>query len=450
MLIDSIIINMTKGGANISPDYSIIIYGDGRVTYNGVENVKVKGVVETKIEKDKFISLLSKFKEIGFFSLKEEYSIEDLQARPYTSISITIPKENGEIFTKRVKYYQGARNVPNSLKLLENNIDEIIGTKKWIEDLSGKEKFEKKKDTEELKDADVSKTTPLIRKKKKPLKLIGFALTFLIVILLIFYAVSSGMLDISFENNNSITYDNPEIKNLTTTKNIDDFNDYEESKYFEPGDTVYIYQENKNISTNDGKTCDIIIDISVEQNDIVYFSNTYNENELNEYLKIQFSTTDTWPRGDYLIKVSLFDKISDVTTKAQTDFVIVKELSENLEITLLETASNVRGFQDYDLDSIFYPAETIYIYLEYQNITLLSSVETNLYLDLIIKSSTDTLLHSDFIYKTEIKNNAHYWYFTPDENWTTGVYTATVGLLDIPTNNYLYKTVVFSYIKFEF
>ena len=87
MPIDSMIIKLTRGGAGIGPDYSLTIYGNGKVIYDGVENVKVKGVVESSIDNNKVISLLSEFKESGFFSLNDTYSIEDSITRPYNVVS---------------------------------------------------------------------------------------------------------------------------------------------------------------------------------------------------------------------------------------------------------------------------------------------------------------------------------------------------------------------------
>lgn len=36
MLLDSMVIKLTRGGAGISPDYSLTIYGTGKVVYDGV------------------------------------------------------------------------------------------------------------------------------------------------------------------------------------------------------------------------------------------------------------------------------------------------------------------------------------------------------------------------------------------------------------------------------
>lgn len=67
MQIKSMIIKLKKGGAEIGPDYSLTIHGNGKVIYDGVENVKFIGLAEKTIENENIISLLSEFKKAGFF-----------------------------------------------------------------------------------------------------------------------------------------------------------------------------------------------------------------------------------------------------------------------------------------------------------------------------------------------------------------------------------------------
>ena len=46
MLIDSIIIKLRKDGAGIGPDYTLKIYGNGKVIFEGNQNVNVIGKAE--------------------------------------------------------------------------------------------------------------------------------------------------------------------------------------------------------------------------------------------------------------------------------------------------------------------------------------------------------------------------------------------------------------------
>ena len=103
------------------------------------------------------------------------YSVKDSFTRPYTVISISIPKETGEVATKNTKYYHGDKNVPKELKTLENKIDEIVGSNEWVGDLSEYEGFELKKEakTNVKPLTDKKQKMPSKPIKKKPVKLIA-------------------------------------------------------------------------------------------------------------------------------------------------------------------------------------------------------------------------------------------------------------------------------------
>jgi len=132
MLTDSVIIKLIRNGAGVSPDYSLTIYGYGTLEYNGNENVKVKGKVEEEFDYDKVISLLSKFKSSGFFSLNDSYSVDESAGPPFTVISISMPCNDGEMKIKSITHYNDDENVPNELTKLEEQIDEITMSERWI------------------------------------------------------------------------------------------------------------------------------------------------------------------------------------------------------------------------------------------------------------------------------------------------------------------------------
>jgi len=132
MLIDSVIIKLIRNGAGVSPDYSLTIYGYGALEYNGNENVKVKGKVEEEFDYNKVISLLSKFKSSGFFSLNDPYSVDESAGPPYTVISISMPGNDGEMKIKSITHYDDDENVPNELTKLEEQIDEITMSDRWV------------------------------------------------------------------------------------------------------------------------------------------------------------------------------------------------------------------------------------------------------------------------------------------------------------------------------
>ena len=110
------------------PVYKLTIFGDGLVMYNGLEFVAIAGRHAANISKDKIRQLIAAFKKTRFFSLNNSYvefmGIED----PFAITSLTI---NGK--KKRVRHYLGDRSAPRQLKILEDEIDKIVCSSRWVQ-----------------------------------------------------------------------------------------------------------------------------------------------------------------------------------------------------------------------------------------------------------------------------------------------------------------------------
>ena len=109
------------------PVYKLTIFGNGAVMYNGLEFVAITGRHMANITEDKIQRLIGAFKKADFFSLNNSYvefmRIED----PFAITSLTI---NGK--KKRVRHYHGDKSAPHQLRILEDEIDEIVGTDQWV------------------------------------------------------------------------------------------------------------------------------------------------------------------------------------------------------------------------------------------------------------------------------------------------------------------------------
>jgi hypothetical protein len=113
------------------PIYSIALSSDGTVEYEGIEFVNVKGKRRYLIPIDQVNKLISEVRAVQFFSLKDSYrtilkdgvetSVTD---RPATTITVTLDGK-----TKTVVDYYGT---PESVKSLEDRIDELTGVKRFI------------------------------------------------------------------------------------------------------------------------------------------------------------------------------------------------------------------------------------------------------------------------------------------------------------------------------
>lgn len=117
------------------PVYDLTITADGAVTFEGRQFTKIKGRTTSRISLIAFRELVREFEKINYFSLPDNYApgtpvcpqmITDM---PSADTSLRL---NGK--TKSVSHYHGCGNSGALAKLtaLENKIDEVAGTEKWI------------------------------------------------------------------------------------------------------------------------------------------------------------------------------------------------------------------------------------------------------------------------------------------------------------------------------
>lgn len=107
------------------PDYSLSIYGDGKIAYEGRHYVAVKGRQEARIPINDVKKLVDEFFKSGYFSLKDRYDpIVNDGAITKTSIVA-----DGK--TKQVVNCHPSQ-APESLYQLERMIDEVVQSKRWV------------------------------------------------------------------------------------------------------------------------------------------------------------------------------------------------------------------------------------------------------------------------------------------------------------------------------
>ena len=105
------------------PDYTVRITGDGRVSYEGRRFVRVKGRRTVRISPAAVAALVEEFQRTHYFDLKDEYTAR-ITDMPTTTTSIRI----GSRFKRVVDYY----GAPPELTALENRIDEVAGSRRWV------------------------------------------------------------------------------------------------------------------------------------------------------------------------------------------------------------------------------------------------------------------------------------------------------------------------------
>ncbi|OGC06072.1 hypothetical protein A2230_02580 [candidate division WOR-1 bacterium RIFOXYA2_FULL_36_21] len=121
------IITLARGSGRGTPSYSLAIYDDGLVIYEGKLFVKTTGIKKSKIDKESLNFLLSTFENEGYFSFKDEYFNHDATDMPNITTSVKIGNKN-----KKISHYRGDFSAPKKLIELENKIDEAVNSKQWV------------------------------------------------------------------------------------------------------------------------------------------------------------------------------------------------------------------------------------------------------------------------------------------------------------------------------
>jgi len=410
MKIESIVIMLDRFGGKNKPDYSIIIRGDGKVFYEGRKNVGTIGFAEKNISEEKVLSLLSEFKKIDFFSLDKNFVNNNSQE--YNSISISLSTDgSNNMKIKKISFSDNAEEVPDSLKELSNKIDKVVNSSEWVNN----KKIEKEK--------------KFSKKIKKILNDKNTVILFTSILVVIIILSVSGILYYQKDSFTNVEK-SPSVLVLTTASAVRSYKDYDVKTVFERGDTIYIYTEYANIKTVDKNSrCNLSLKISIMCEGEIYYSQILNKTLVGNNSHAWFITTDkNWKIGNYTISLTLLDILTGNSTTAKTFF----DLIENTpDILVLTTASNVRGYQDYDIETNFKQGDRIYVYCEYADVTTFE--KGNLCnISLSLNVTTDGVLYfSNVVNKTTVGNNTHVWWFTTDSSWMNNtVYTVTLYLMD--------------------
>lgn len=117
------------------PAYKVSIFGDGLVLYEGKDFVKTKDTADGRITKDELARLVREFEKIDYLKLNDRYGEGDSCPEGWTDYPSAITSFNSNGKQKTVHHYLGCRGLTilDQLTALENKIDEVVNTKRWIE-----------------------------------------------------------------------------------------------------------------------------------------------------------------------------------------------------------------------------------------------------------------------------------------------------------------------------
>ena len=129
------------------PVYTLNIQSNGKLVFNGLRNTETHGKTEINLSKEKTNQIINEINKAKFFNLKDSYDRYSgncpsmVTDHPTVTISIELNERK-----KTIVHYLGCRErsrnndpftlgkvFPQSLFNLEDKIDEIIETKRWVE-----------------------------------------------------------------------------------------------------------------------------------------------------------------------------------------------------------------------------------------------------------------------------------------------------------------------------
>lgn len=110
------------------PVYSLYLWENGSVLYNGTLFVKEIGQRDGTINETAFLQILQMAKDSGFFAMNDTYDRVDVTDMPSAIITI-----NSSSLNKRVEHYHGDLSAPQALSTLEEAIDTAAGVSRWTE-----------------------------------------------------------------------------------------------------------------------------------------------------------------------------------------------------------------------------------------------------------------------------------------------------------------------------
>ena len=115
------------------PVYTVAISRAGEVTFNGKHHVAQSGKATGTIPPEQVDSLLAELEAAGYFGFADAYVMDSPACGMYATDSPTVitSATRGDK-TKTIRHDRGCSAAPPELSRLEQRIDEVAGTGRWV------------------------------------------------------------------------------------------------------------------------------------------------------------------------------------------------------------------------------------------------------------------------------------------------------------------------------
>jgi hypothetical protein len=109
------------------PVYTLTVYRDGAVEYDGEDYVKTKGHATGTLPPETLGALDDLFQKHDYFALQDKYTSYDATDAPSVTTSYASAGR-----TKKIEHYLGDMHAPKVLGEIEDGFDKIVGIERWI------------------------------------------------------------------------------------------------------------------------------------------------------------------------------------------------------------------------------------------------------------------------------------------------------------------------------
>ena len=114
------------------PVYTISVSRSGQVTYEGSAHVREPGTATAQIPKQRVDALLVELERAGYFGFASRYAVSEPACGRYVAdLPSAISSATLGERTQRIEHDHGCGAAPGALAVLENRIDEVLGSGRW-------------------------------------------------------------------------------------------------------------------------------------------------------------------------------------------------------------------------------------------------------------------------------------------------------------------------------
>ena len=114
------------------PMYTVSVDHKGQVTYVGERFVKLKGTYKAQLTPSQLERLWQALERAKLGQYKSEYKTMSVTDNPSAILKVSGIKIGARVGSKTIDHYFGDKTAPESLTRLENEVDALVGTRKWV------------------------------------------------------------------------------------------------------------------------------------------------------------------------------------------------------------------------------------------------------------------------------------------------------------------------------